>query len=142
MNKLFCLVCSMLLFAGQVYAKEPLAVKVDVLAKTSKSWNGSALPAYAEGVAEVTILRIAIPPGLKLPLHKHPVINAGVMLKGELTVTTKKGQVLHLRAGEPIVEVVDTWHYGKNEGKETAELIVFYAGVQGVPITVKASEGD
>ena len=64
------------------------------------------------------------------------------MLKGELTVTTKKGQVLHLRAGEPIVEVVDTWHYGKNEGKETAELIVFYAGVQGVPITVKASEGD
>lgn len=128
-----------LLLSGQIHAREPLAATVEVLAKSSSSWNGDVLPEYADGRPEVTILRIAIPPGVRLPLHMHPVINAGVMTKGELTVTTEEGQVLHLRAGDPIVEVVDVWHYGKNEGEEAAEIIVFYAGIQGKPITVKAT---
>ena len=140
MKKLLWCICLTFLFTGYTYAREPLAVTVDVLAKTGSSWNGKVLPGYGNGAPEVTILRIAIPPGVRLPLHKHPVINAGVMTKGELTVTTKKGQVLHLHEGEPIVEVVDTWHYGKNEGSETAEIIVFYAGIQGEPITIKATE--
>jgi len=59
------------------------------------------------------------------------------LLKGELTVVTKEKETLHLRAGDSIVEVVDKWHYEKNEGKEPAEIIVFYAGVQGSPITIK-----
>jgi quercetin dioxygenase-like cupin family protein len=70
-------------------------------------------------------------------LHQHPVINAGVLLQGELTVETNEGKTLHLKAGDPIVEVVNTWHYGINEGDEPAEIIVFYAGVQGKPITTK-----
>ena len=95
------------------------------------------LPAYPGGAPEVTILRIHIPPGATLPLHEHPVINAGVLLRGELTVTTQDGETLNLTAGKPIVEVVDTWHSGRNKGHETAEIIVFYAGVTGEPITVK-----
>lgn len=142
MKKLLWCICLTFLFTGYTYAREPLAVTVDVLAKTGSSWNGKTLPDYGKGAPEVTILRIAIPPGVRLPLHKHPVINAGVMTKGELTVTTKKGQVLHLHEGDPIVEVVDTWHYGKNEGSETAEIIVFYAGIQGEPITIKAEGAE
>lgn len=137
MKKLLWCICLTFLFTGYTHAREPLAVKVEVLSKTSSSWNGNPLPEYPEGRPEVTILRIAIPPGVKLPLHKHPVINAGVMTKGELTVTTEKGQVHHLRAGDPIVEVVDTWHYGRNDGDETAEIVVFYAGIKGEPITIK-----
>ncbi len=64
------------------------------------------------------------------------MINAGVMLKGQLTEVTEAGKRLHLKAGDSIVEVVNTWHYGKNEGDEPAELIVFYAGVKGTPISV------
>ena len=37
--------------------------------------------------------------------------------------------------GDAIVEVVDQWHYGYNDGPDIAELIVFYAGAQGQPIT-------
>lgn len=129
-----------LLFAVRAEAKEPLGVTVDVLAKSGSSWNGNRLPEYAAGVPEVTILKIAIPPGTMLPWHKHPVINAGVMTKGDLTVTTNEGNVLHLHAGDPIVEVVDTWHYGKNEGREMAEIIVFYAGIQGEPVSIKAED--
>ena len=47
-----------------------------------------------------------------------------------------------MEAGDAVVEVVDTWHYGKNEGSETAEIIVFYAGIQGEPITVEASRPE
>ena len=49
----------------------------------------------------------------------------------------EEGETLHLKAGDSIVEVVNTWHYGKNEGKDPAEIIVFYAGTPGTPITIK-----
>ncbi len=129
-----------LLFGLQAYAREPIAVKVETLVKSGSSWNGQVLPDYPEGRPEVTILRIAIPAGVKLPMHKHPVINAGVMTKGELAVTTAGGQVLHLKEGDPVVEVVDTWHYGENKGDEPAEIIVFYAGIEGEPLSIKAAD--
>ena len=120
---------------GSVVAAEESKIETEVLAKTSNSWNGAVLPEYASGQSEVTILRIKIPPGVKLPLHIHPVINAGVLLKGELTVITDSGDRLDLKEGEAIVEVVDTWHYGYNEGEDTAEIVVFYAGAEGLPVT-------
>mgnify|MGYP001769460404 FL=1 len=107
------------------------------LAKTVRSWDGETLPQYLQGQPEVTILRIRIPAGSKLEMHHHPVINAGVLLKGELTVVADDNKTLHLRAGDSIVELVNKKHYGKNEGKEAAEIIVFYAGVENKPITVK-----
>ena len=89
MGKLFFGICLTLLLSSHVWARDVNTVKVDVLAKTSLSWNGGTLPDYATGKPEVTILRITIPPKMQLPLHKHPVINAGVLLKGELTVVTE-----------------------------------------------------
>jgi quercetin dioxygenase-like cupin family protein len=64
------------------------------------------------------------------------VINAGVLLSGQLTVLTRDGKTLHLTAGDPIVEVVNTLHYGINQGAVPAEIVVFYAGTIGTPITV------
>lgn len=126
-----------LLLSSNLWAQDVNAVKVDVLAKTSSSWDGRDLPDYAKGKPEITILRIKIPQGVQLPLHKHPVINAGVLLKGKLTIVTEDNKTLHLKAGDSIVEVVNKWHYGKNEGNNTAEIIVFYAGIPDTPITIK-----
>lgn len=137
MKKLIYGIFVALLFSSNVLAENVNAVHVDVLAKTSASWDGSRLPDYPKGTPELTILRIKIPPGAQLPLHQHPVINAGVLLSGELTVITEENKTLHLKAGESIVEVVNKWHYGRNEGDETAELLVFYAGVVDTPITIK-----
>jgi quercetin dioxygenase-like cupin family protein len=137
MKKLFLGICLTLLLSSNVWAQDANAVKVDVLARTSSSWDGGTLPGYAKGKPEITILRIKIPQGMQLPLHKHPVINAGVLLKGELTVVTEDNKTLHLKAGDSIVEVVNKWHYGINKGNESAEIIVFYAGAQGSPITIK-----
>ncbi|WP_462151875.1 cupin domain-containing protein [Pseudoalteromonas xiamenensis] len=46
--------------------------------------------------------------------------------------------MLILNPGDPIVEVIDTWHFGRSIGEEAAEIMVFYAGVEGKPITLKA----
>ncbi len=110
--------------------------EVNVLAKTSKSWNGHTLPRYSKGKPEITILRISIPPHTDLAWHEHPEINAGVMISGELTVITDKQDTLYLQAGDPIVEVVNTWHFGKNEGDEPVDIIVFYAGIKNKEITI------
>jgi quercetin dioxygenase-like cupin family protein len=121
---------------GPAVAFEDSAVQVEPLAKSAESWNGTLLPAYPAGQPEITVLRIRIAPGARLPMHEHPVVNAAVMLAGDLTVVTEAGRTLRLRQGDAIVEVVDQWHYGYNDGTEFADLIVFYAGVQGQPITV------
>jgi len=137
MKKFLLAACLTLLLSGNSWALDASTMTVDVLAKTTGSWNSATLPAYPTGQPEVTILKISIPPHVQLPLHQHPVINAGVLLQGELTVVTKEGKTLHLKAGDPIIEVVNTWHYGINEGDEPAEIIVFYAGIQGEPVTTK-----
>ena len=121
--------------------EETEIVQVQTLAKTSFSWNGDALPFYPETEPEITILKINIPAGAKLPIHKHPVINAGVLLKGELTVLTEdESESLQLEAGDAIVELVDKWHFGFNMGDRPAEIIVFYAGTPDTPITITKSE--
>jgi quercetin dioxygenase-like cupin family protein len=100
------------------------------------------LPAFKADAPEVTIMRITIPPKQGLPIHTHPVINAGILLKGQLTVTTESGQVLHLKADDAIVEVTDTWHFGRNDGDEPAEIVVFYVGEKGTPITIKKTVSE
>src|SRR5689334_6015129 len=116
------------------------SIVVKDLIKTSQSWDGKLLVPYPQGQPEITIRRISIPAGERLETHSHPVINAGVLLSGELTVITVEGKTLHLKSGEPIVEVVNTPHYGINEGKVPAEIVVFYAGVIDTPISTSQAE--
>ncbi len=141
MKKILSLLILFLLSLSLVFAVGAEGkIEVNVLAKTSKSWNGHPLPRYSKGKPEITILRISIPPHTDLAWHEHPEINAGVMISGELTVITDKQDTLHLQAGDPIVEVVNTWHFGKNEGDEPVDIIVFYAGIKGKAVTILEDE--
>ena len=72
-------------------ANEP-SVAVNELVKTTKSWDGEVLLPYPQGQPEITIRRISIPAGARLETHSHPVINAGVLISGELTVVTAEGK--------------------------------------------------
>ena len=137
MKKIIFGICIVFFLSINVWAEDVKNIVVETLAKSSSSWDGEALPDYPKGKPEITILKIKIPAGAELQMHEHPVINAGVLLSGELTVVTKDKKTLHLKAGDSIIEVVNNAHYGKNEGTQTVEIIVFYAGVVNKPITVK-----
>ena len=107
-----------------------------ILLETTTSWNGATLPEYPEGQPKITILKAVIPPHTQLDVHKHNVINAAVMLDGELTVVTEAKDTLHVKAGDAFEEVVNTWHHGINNSAKPASLIIFYAGTEGGTNTV------
>ena len=113
-------------------------LKVETLLQTTQSWDGNELPSYPDGKPEISILKVSIPPHSELDLHKHEVINAGILLTGDLTVITENSDTLKMKTGDVLSEVVGTWHYGVNEGDEVAEIVVFYAGTVGAPLSVHA----
>lgn len=106
------------------------------LIKSTESWDGNKLPAYSLNQPEVTIKEIVIAPGEELPWHQHPVINAGILLSGELMVYTRDGKQKNLKAGDTLIELVNTSHYGKNISEEPAKIVVFYLAEQGDKVTV------
>ena len=111
------------------------AATSEILQKSQSSWNNSPIKQMNLTNPEVTVVRIQIPKGEKLAMHQHPILNVGYLTKGELTVRTEKGEVLVLKAGDPIIEVIDTWHYGESTGNEDAEIVVVYVGNEGDAIT-------
>lgn len=116
-------------------AREP-QTEVQQVLQTTQAWDGTTYKGYPSGQPQVTVLRIKIPPHTALHWHYHPVISAGYVVSGELTVE-KQGtdEKVTIRAGQALTETVDTIHRGFTTD-QPAELIVFYAGQAGVPITV------
>lgn len=111
------------------------------LADAVESWDGTLLPRYPQGTPKVSIIRVTIPPHVRLASHTHPVINAGVVLRGELTVVAANGAERTFRTGEAIVELVGMPHYGENRGHEAVELLMFYAGTEDLPLSVTPQAG-
>ena len=136
-----CLLC--VVAVGQ--ADDTLAtlesIKVDVLSQSTTMWNGALLPPYSDGQPEVSVVKITIPPGMRLPLHEHPYATAGVLLQGHLEVRTPRGDRTELKAGEALIELVNQPHAGANIGDEAAVILVVYAGIKGGPVT-RLLEGD
>jgi quercetin dioxygenase-like cupin family protein len=116
-------------------AHESGEIKVETLIKSTTAWDKQPLPPYPAGTTEITILKIVVPKGAKIPPHYHSVINAGVLLKGELTVSMPDGKSVTLKSGDALVEVVNKPHWGTNTGDVDAEIIVFYAGIKGQTFT-------
>ena len=121
-----------------VVAAEPVesAIRSEILARSSSDWGGTALPAYGSGQPEVTVARVTIPVGQALPLHEHPYMTAGVVLKGVIEVRTDTGKTHVARAGDAVIEMVNQPHGGANIGDEEAVILVVYAGIKDQPITV------
>ena len=104
------------------------AANSETLIETDSHWNKQTIKPISIDHPQITMLRITIPAGEKLPMHKHPILNIGYLTKGELTVRSENGDVLVLHPGDPIVELVDVWHYGESTGSEDAEIVVTYVG--------------
>lgn len=113
--------------------------ETQVLLRTSTAWDGSPYPAYPAGPAELSLLKIHIAPDTTLDWHRHPSPNAGYLLSGELQVENREGRQIRLQAGDALAEVMDRVHRGRS-GKRGAELVVFYAGVPGLPLAEKEQD--
>lgn len=122
-----------LLAAGPVLAGDAMS---ETLLDSTIAWDGTPYPHYGPGQPQVSVLRIHIPPHSQLAWHRHPVINAAYLVTGELTVERRdNGKTRVVRAGEVLPELVDAVHRGYT-GEQAALLVVFYAGIEGMPITL------
>ena len=118
-----------------VCAREP-EIKVEQVLQVTQSWDRRPYTSYPTGQPQVTVLRITIPPRTALHWHHHPIISVGYVLSGHLTLEKRDtGERTILQAGQAVAETVQTTHRGFTTD-EPVELIVFYAGQVGLPLTI------
>jgi quercetin dioxygenase-like cupin family protein len=117
-----------------VAADKRFDITSETLLHSSSAWNGVSYEAYSKGAVELSVLRITIPPHSKLKWHTHPMPNAAYIASGEITIEQQGGnKKRHFVAGEVVPETVNTLHRGIT-GEQTVVLIVFYAGIKGMPL--------
>ena len=108
----------------------------EVLLKTTSTWDNAEYKKLKIKTPEVTVLKIIINVNEELPMHKHDLVNIAYVKKGTLTVITDDNKEITLHEGEVLPELIGKYHYGKNTGKKPVELIVFYIGEKGTPLSV------
>lgn len=108
----------------------------EVILKTTSTWDNAAYKKLKIKKPEVTVLKIVINVGESLPMHKHDLVNVAYVKKGTLTVITDDNKKITLHEGEALPELIGKYHYGKNSGNKPVELVVFYLGEKGTPLSV------
>ena len=135
-----CLLMAMITLGGCTTAQTSSisgasGVQSTVLLKSSSSWDGVPYGAYPAGLPELTVLNIKIPANTALNWHEHPMPNAAYVVSGDLTVETREsGQSILLKSGDVLPEMVNRQHRGVT-GNTAVELVVFYAGTLGMPLS-------
>lgn len=87
--------------------------------------------------AEVTALRVEIGPGGETGRHMHPYPTFALVLEGAIEVEIDGGMAYTYEAGDSFLEVINSWHNGKNNGTTPAKVLVIFAGVRGKPNVVR-----
>jgi quercetin dioxygenase-like cupin family protein len=115
-----------LLLSGsvRVSAEDAPQVKVTPVFSSATTAIGQPLSLPKEK-AEVHASLFEIPVGAQLPVHKHPFPRYAYMLAGKLRVTEKDtSRTFDYAAGDFLIEMIDTWHFGTNIGDEPVRLLV------------------
>ena len=95
-------------------------------------------PNFAE--AEVTMLKITIPPGKSTGWHKHNFPVFALVLKGTLTVELEDHRVVKFTEDSTFAEMVNTYHKGTNMEDSDLVLIAIYLGGKGQKLSIMKEE--
>jgi quercetin dioxygenase-like cupin family protein len=85
----------------------------------------------------MTSVLIEMQPGKESGRHIHPVPTYVHVLEGTLTVEFEDGSRQAFKAGSGFLEVVNTWHNGKNLGEVPLRFLVVFAGEEGNPNLIR-----
>jgi quercetin dioxygenase-like cupin family protein len=121
--------------AAQAYAET--GVEVTPIVQTDTTAAGTPFAYPRTGDAEITALVVEIPAGAETGRHLHPQPTFVYVLEGTLEVEADDGTVRTFHPGDGFVEVVDTWHNGRNAGATLVRVLVVFAGARGEPNVVR-----
>ncbi len=108
---------------------------VTPVAKVTRTATGEPIRLPA-GEAEVSVCTYDIPPGARLPVHKHPYPRLAYVEAGRLRVILADGRTFDYRAGDFIAETVGNWHHGETLGDAPVRLLVLDTTPPGVKNTI------
>jgi quercetin dioxygenase-like cupin family protein len=133
MNKT-CITAVLLIFAAPLSAQAE-GVKVEPISKTDVTSSGQPI-VLPRGHIKVITSTYEIPPGAKLPVHKHNYPRYGYMLSGQLRVTNiKTGKSTTFNPGDFIIESLGQWHKAESIGTDPVKLLV-------IDQVAKSDKGD
>ena len=122
MNKTY-LMAALLILAAPLSARAE-GVKVEPLSKTEVTSSGQPI-VLPHGPVEIITSMYEVPPGAKLPEHKHNYPRYGYLLSGELRITNiETGKSVSYKPGDFIIESLGQWHKAENIGTEPIKLLV------------------
>ena len=105
--------------------------------KGSTTISGQKIQYPKTDKAEMASVLIELQPGKESGRHMHPVPTYVHILEGTLTVEFEDGSRQAFKAGSGFLEVVNTWHNGKNLGEVPVRFLVVFAGEEGQPNLVR-----
>ena len=105
--------------------------------KGSTTISGQKIQYPKTDKAEMASVLIEIQPGKESGRHMHPVPTYVHILEGTLTVEFEDGSRQTFKAGSGFLEVVNTWHNGKNLGEVPLRFLVVFAGEEGNPNLIR-----
>lgn len=131
---------ALLFLSGAHAADYDVAVTSRLITKTGRTSNGAPIryPDFAQ--PEISALEVTIAGGAETGWHKHAVPVYAYVLSGTLRVDIEGGQSQTFKPGDAIIEVVNTWHNGRNIGCEPVRLAVFYLGGKEVANVEKSAQ--
>jgi quercetin dioxygenase-like cupin family protein len=89
------------------------------------------------GDLRVTVSRIELPVGGKLPAHKHPYARVAHVEQGRLSVKNlDTGETREVKAGDWVVDAIDQWHEAAVVGNEPVRLTTIDQAPPGAAVTV------
>lgn len=112
-------------------------VSASVLKRSVVTGSGQRIIYPVTDNAEVTVMLVELPAGAETGWHSHPIPVYAYVLAGTIDVELEGGKVIVYRAGDAIIEAVNTLHNGRNRGSDLVRLVVFYTGIEGAPNVVK-----
>ena len=121
-----------LLLVAPAVAADPPKVEVKPLARTNTTITGQTIVVPEK--PDVLVSIATFPPGARLPEHQHPHPHYVYVMEGVLTVVnTETNSTFDVKAGDFVVEMQDTWHYGINNGTVPVKLLVIDQVPTGAP---------
>ncbi len=127
--------CLALVWGASAQADAQGVVVSPILSATETANGGPILLPRDE--AQVLVSRYEIPAGAKLPVHRHAFPRMAYVLSGTLVVTdVSTGTDTSYSEGSFVIEMVEAWHFGRNDGPDAMQLLVIDLVPEGQSNTV------
>ncbi len=110
-------------FVASAYAADAPKIDIQKLGTLTTTVTGQPIvvPPNPDVIGQIG----TFPPGARLPEHKHPYPHIVYVMEGTLTVVnTETGKSFDVHAGDFVAEMMNTWHYGINNGSVPVKLFV------------------